>query len=575
MASLARKRRIGDKEDLGTRENVKRSKMNTVENQPKAKQRIQFDSQSDDDEDDEDDDAYEDQYEYRSDDVHDEDYADSDGDTDEDEGTREKVKRDETDTAENQPKAKQRIQLDSQSDNEVVDDDEDDDEYEDQYENRSDVVADAYYTGNDEDTDDEGTLEKVKRSETDTAENRPKAKQRIRLDSQSDNEVVEDDEDDDEHENEYEYHSDDTDGEDYSGNDEDTDEDEDEGEQPQLLKSLQGKVRDKFYFRGRFNPRRPTAPITPTWNCLDIRKRKEADQIALLLVDAKQEGDNYRWPVREELIPNIPEYSFEDEVAETNAFEEKGMVFAEELTGVPKTEADYSETDSDSEQNEEDEDENESDSDSANEAQHEQSLKQRRMAKRKLKHLRHTNERMANRRLEKVHHFLKSEITAFARRQYREGTKRRVKDLHDFQEQTQSPFYNRAARSSIGSSDAGHEQKDELTAIQEKAAVFASEDALRRILERLPFVIRQGALGKIPKYVSKGTPKPVNFFTDYERRWDTIMTAAKLSGIEDRILKKVGLRMNNLLSLSKQSRYYEVPSGGKFADEVLETEGDK
>jgi len=210
------------------------------------------------------------------------------------------------------------------------------------------------------------------------------------------------------------------------------------------------------------------------------------------------------------------------------------MEFVEELTGVPKTDADYSEID------------NSSSSSSENEAYQEELLRQRRMAKRKAKESRHANEKVSNDRLKQVHGFLEREFLSFARRQYKEGTKHRIKDLHTFQEKTLPPFRNQAARSSIGMSDAGHEQEDVLTPIQEKAGVFAAEDALRKVLDRLPYVIRQGALGRAPIYATKGTAKPVNTIASYERRWDTIMTAASLGGIDDRYVivvkkKSIGL----------------------------------
>lgn len=45
-------------------------------------------------------------------------------------------------------------------------------------------------------------------------------------------------------------------------------------------------------------------------------------------------------------------------------------------------------------------------------------------------------------------------------------------------------------------------------------------------------------------------------------------TVSLLSPLDDRILKKVGLRMKNLLSLNEESRYYEPPSEGMFASEA-------
>ncbi|KAG0005361.1 hypothetical protein BGZ80_009854 [Entomortierella chlamydospora] len=325
------------------------------------------------------------------------------------------------------------------------------------------------------------------------------------------------------------------------------------------------KIKTTQYFKGNYWPNFTQAPLMSLVHSLMTQEQKAARALAFMVLDGGVDDETYRWPVRENLLPAVPKSSFMDESADADFFEQQGMGFVEELTGVPKTEADYSDEESGDESDEEvgsDEGVN-----SANEADEERELHERRLAKkrRKLRQERHANERMANSRLEQVNSFLREEIVAFARKQYRKGISHRVKDLHSLQKETLPPFRIQAARSSIGGSKRGDEEEDELTPIQENTAAFAAEDSLRRILDRLPYVIRQGALGEAPDYVKLGLPKPVSSVAEYERGWDTLMAAASISGVDDRILKKVGLRMKNLLSQSKHSRYYEAPPKAMFA----------
>ncbi|KAF9361650.1 hypothetical protein BGX26_000602 [Mortierella sp. AD094] len=321
------------------------------------------------------------------------------------------------------------------------------------------------------------------------------------------------------------------------------------------------KINPAQYFKGNYIPNLTQAPLMSLVHSLMTQEQKAARALALMVLDGKVDDETYRWPVRENLLPSVPKSSFMDASADADFFEQQGMGFVEELTGVPKTEADYS-GDESSDEVESDEEVN-----SANEADKERELHERSLAKkrRKLRRERHTNESVANSRLEQVNSFLREEIVAFAQKQYRKGIPHRVKDLYSFQKETLPPFRIQAARSSIGDSKAGNEEGDELTPIQENAAAFAAEDSLRRILDRLPYVIRQGALGEAPDYVKLGLPKPVSSVAEYERGWDTLMAAASISGVDDRILKKVGLRMKNLLSQSKHSRYYETPPKAMFA----------
>ncbi|KAF8985924.1 hypothetical protein BGZ46_000534 [Entomortierella lignicola] len=301
-----------------------------------------------------------------------------------------------------------------------------------------------------------------------------------------------------------------------------------------------------------YNPSMAQPPVAPIVLSLMSQEQKAARMLALTVLDGRMDDETYRWPVREHLLPSVPKSSYMDTNTDVNFFEQQGMGFVEELTGVPKTEGDYSGDDEDEAYNSSDD---------------EYALYKRRIAKklRKQRQEQRANERDASNRLEQVHSFLKEEFVAYAHQQYRKGIPHRIKDLYSFQKQTLPPFRRRAVRAIIGDSKAGDEIEDELSPIQENAAAFAAEDSLRRILDRLPYAIRQGALGEVPEYVKLGVPKPVSSIADYERNWDTVMAAASIAGVEDRILKKVGMRMKNLLSQSKHSRYYEPPPKAKFA----------
>ncbi|CAO3574809.1 unnamed protein product [Mortierella alpina] len=305
-------------------------------------------------------------------------------------------------------------------------------------------------------------------------------------------------------------------------------------------------------------------PILSALSSLISQEQEVERELAFAVLDGYRPDERYRWPVREELLQRIPKNIYM-ETSEANVFEQQGMAFVDDLTGVPKTEDDYSTT-----EDEGDLSENGSDYDSTDEALQERLLEKRREAKRRVKaqQERHDDERAASQRLEGVQRFFNEEITAFAQRQYRKGIPYRIKDLDTFQRQTLPKHLNRAIRTPVGVLPPGEGQEDELTPIQERAAVFAAEDSLRKILKRLPYVIRQGALGKEPEYVSIGLPKPVLTSGGYERGWDTMMATARLAGVEDRILKKVGHRMKNLLGSSRLSHFHEKRSRAKVGTVV-------
>ncbi|KAF9985475.1 hypothetical protein BGZ75_002965 [Mortierella antarctica] len=300
-------------------------------------------------------------------------------------------------------------------------------------------------------------------------------------------------------------------------------------------------------------------PILGALSSLIAHEQEVERELAFTVLDGYRPDERYRWPVREELLQCIPKNIYM-ETNEPNEFEKQGMAFVDDLTGVPKTEDDYSTTEDEDEISE-----NESEYDSTDEVLQERLLEKRREAKRRAKaqQERHDDERAASQRLEGVQQFFIEEMTAFAQRQYRKGVPYRIKDFDTFQRQTLPRHLNRARRIPVGVFPPGEGQEDELTPIQERAATFAAEDSLRKVLNRLPYVIRQGALGKEPEYVSIGLPKPVLTNGGYERGWDTMMAAASLAGIEDHILKKVGHRMKNLLGSSKLSHFHERRSRAK------------
>ncbi|KAF9187708.1 hypothetical protein BGZ51_004418 [Haplosporangium sp. Z 767] len=394
------------------------------------------------------------------------------------------------------------------------------------------------------------------------------SQKRIRKEQESDKDIeynrYEDDDGENGHESEEEEDDDDDDDAEESNNESSNGEarqakkrkgDNDADESDEDMQPLK-KVRMEALLRGAYTHGHRKTPLLPLLQSMAMQETRRSRMLALTVLDGVRDDETYRWPVRETLLPAVPKSSYVNASAPPNYFELQGMGFVEELTGVPKREEDYSDT-------EQDEGDEEYDS-----ALEEELLNRRRQEKRELKKQRcqrHEDERSANERLEQVQQFMNDEITSFAQNQYRKGASHRIKDLYSLQRRTMPDSQIRAARSMIGSSREGEEQLDELTPIQENATRFAAEDSLRSILDRLPYVIRQGALGRMPEYAELGLPKPA--MAHYERGWDTIMAAASLAGVDDRILKKVGLRMKLLLSQSRQSRYYEPPTEAKFATE--------
>ncbi|KAG0205306.1 hypothetical protein BGX28_003060 [Mortierella sp. GBA30] len=318
-------------------------------------------------------------------------------------------------------------------------------------------------------------------------------------------------------------------------------------------------------------------PVLGAVNSLLFKEQRARRELAFTVMDGYRADESYRWPVRETLLPCVPKSTYVD-ARDPDFFEQQGMEFVEDLTGVPKTEDDYSTTEDENEDEDEEGDDVNNDGeqdDDAEEAKQERLLELRREAKRRAKDQRerHEDERAASQRLEEVQEFFSEQMASFAQQQFRKGVPYRIHDLYTFQQQTLPQYRIRATRAPIGMSKAGDEQEDELTPIQEKASIFEAEDTLRTILYRLPYVIRQGALGEEPEYVRLGLPKPVSEKGGYERTWDTTMAAASLCGIDDRILKKVSHRMKNLLAASKFSRYYEEGSEAIVAKCSLNNSG--
>ncbi|GJJ69383.1 hypothetical protein EMPS_01729 [Entomortierella parvispora] len=322
-------------------------------------------------------------------------------------------------------------------------------------------------------------------------------------------------------------------------------------------------------------------PLTSMVHTLMTQEQKAMSALSLMALDPRKKDENYRWPVREGFLPSIPESAsqFMNVPRQVHDYDEHAAKFVKELTGVPKTTKDYSDTSSESSDHEMDEElephlENHNEESGAeydveaDEARRELRQREARAARKKRKHERHADERAANTRLLQVQKFFNEEMTSFGQRQYRKGKEHRMDhDVRDILREKILPLYRDTAMSTkvLNPDD---EPDDEMTTIQERALAFAAENRTRKILDRLPWVIRQGALGAVPLYVANGVPKPVTTEAEFERGWDTIMAAASMAGVEDRILKKVSLRMQNLLSHSNHPARYEPPPKARFSNDI-------
>lgn len=251
----------------------------------------------------------------------------------------------------------------------------------------------------------------------------------------------------------------------------------------------------------------------------------------------------------------------------------------EELTGVPKNEEDYSDTDTEDDagskednagSNEDGAGSNEDDCESSNQESDEQedegnqsaeeSAKERKLrlkreryaelarARRKaLESLveredlaprdraeRHEDERYANARLEAVQALFEGEVARFAQAQYKRGIPERVQDLDRLQTLTLSESCHQAVRTPIGADLSGFGQEDDLTRLQQRAIAFSAEDAVRKTLDRMTYVVRQGSLLRMPDFPSSNQRSLSKI--KYERGWDTVMTSAALAGVDDRFV---------------------------------------
>ncbi|KAF9144400.1 hypothetical protein BG015_000127 [Linnemannia schmuckeri] len=293
----------------------------------------------------------------------------------------------------------------------------------------------------------------------------------------------------------------------------------------------------------------------------------------------------YRWPIREELLHSIPKSSFASTADNLDDFEEHGLGFVEELAGVPKKEEDYSDTDTEDDSAEFDEHVQETSGREVDEGDQsaEESAKEKELRRKRENHAsyarnkplkdilereelaprgrseRHQDERLANARLEAIQALFDGEVARFAQIQYQKGIPERIQDLDQFQESTFSRPCHQAVRTPIGSELSGFDQLDDLTRLQQRAIAFSAEDAVRKTLDRMTYVVRQGSLLRMPVYP---VGRDALLRNKYERGWDTVMTSAALAGIDDRILKKVSMRMQNLLSKSKNIHHYEADSEG-------------
>ncbi|KAG0306677.1 hypothetical protein BGZ97_000657 [Linnemannia gamsii] len=252
-------------------------------------------------------------------------------------------------------------------------------------------------------------------------------------------------------------------------------------------------------------------------------------------------GYSYRWPIREGLLHSVPESSFRNAANKLDDFEEYGLGFVEELTGVPKNEEDYSDTDTEGDGAGSNEDVHVSSSQEIDEQEDggDQSAEETAMERK-----------------------LRRNRTRYAER-YRKGIPERIQDLDQVQKLTLSKSCPQAVRTPIGSDLSGFDQEDDLTRLQQRAIAFSAEDVVRKTLDRMTYVVRQGSLLRMPDFPSRRqTVEGGVYKTKYERGWDTVMTSAALAGVDDRILKKVSMRMQNLLSKSKNSYHHEADSEG-------------
>ncbi|KAG0256709.1 hypothetical protein BGZ95_005431, partial [Linnemannia exigua] len=188
---------------------------------------------------------------------------------------------------------------------------------------------------------------------------------------------------------------------------------------------------------------------------------------------------SYRWPIREELLHTVPVSAFADRAGEPDFFEKQGLGFVEELSGVPKREDDYSDTDmedngSGSDQDDRlpkvkegmrQEDVKKDNKDDQGDESGEETAKERRLRRKRVqaalrsrrlediverqesvpreRHQRHEDERFANARLEAVQNFFDGEMARFAQMQYQKGIPERIQDLDKFQKSTAFPDHGR------------------------------------------------------------------------------------------------------------------------------------
>ncbi|KAF9371070.1 hypothetical protein CPC16_003306 [Podila verticillata] len=297
--------------------------------------------------------------------------------------------------------------------------------------------------------------------------------------------------------------------------------------QPQPYFRRKPKLESRLFKKPRPKDLDPGVPdiqaTTAAHLAYSLMTREQRLALTLSVLDPEKEFEAYRWPVRESVLPSVPVSKYLDEDARPmpDSFERKGMAFVSELTGVPKSEHDYEISGSDEDDEEE----------------LERLLDERRASKRQRKE-QQENERSSTQRLTEVHRFFRDEVTTFAQKQYHKA----------FPCKKPSPYPD---LKKIRASD-----QDELTLLQENAAAFSAEDTLLSVLDRIPFVIRQGALGKNPEYMAQGR-KLMTADASYERGWNSVMLAATMAGVDERILKKVSYRMKILLSHSRNMYYHE------------------
>ncbi|KAG0336162.1 hypothetical protein BG004_008176 [Podila humilis] len=271
------------------------------------------------------------------------------------------------------------------------------------------------------------------------------------------------------------------------------------------------------------NPEVPNLPSPAAAQiAYSLVSREQQKALSLSVLEPEKDFESYRWPVQEAALPSIPDKFLDEDAKQVSgACEQKGISFLAELSGVAKTDRDYSDI-----------------------GMEESNVSLRKYQERAQQQ---QYEKNTNERLMKTHRFFEEEMSAFAQAQY-------TKELSEHRASENSRMSRSSSPCPMTDTVAS-----ELSPVQENAAVFSAEDTLMSVLGRMPYVLRQGAMGRNPDYVTQGHARPMPTVAAYERGWDSVMLAASMAGVDNNILKKVSYRMNTLLRHSNNKYHHESP----------------